>query len=236
MRSTPDDGRGDRAVEVGEPVVGQRLAGEVGDLRREVAGRDARPDRDVDEEVAPVPAAADPAVRGLVPAVAHQDDEHDRRRRPAARNQAEPVVPDGERRCRRGSAGGAARASDGGCCATTSGRDREQDRADDDRLAPEPADPGDDVDEVGRDVGAGHDRRADRARVRQVRDDPPDDDPARDEEEDRPDEDDRAQRHRPGDERADADGGQDRDVTRSDGGPAGASASRAGPSAPRRRA
>ena len=64
------DGRGDRAVEVGEPVVGQRHAGEVGDLGREVAGGDARPDRDVDEQVAPVPAAGDPAVGRLVPAVA----------------------------------------------------------------------------------------------------------------------------------------------------------------------
>ena len=62
-------GRGDRAVEVGEPVVGQRRAGEVGDLRREVAGRDARADRDVDEEVAPVPAARHPAVGRLDPAV-----------------------------------------------------------------------------------------------------------------------------------------------------------------------
>ena len=56
-------GRGDRAVEVGEPVVGQRHAGEVGHLRREVAGRDARADRDVDQQVAPVPAAARPSHR-----------------------------------------------------------------------------------------------------------------------------------------------------------------------------
>ena len=57
-------------------MVGQRDAREVGDLGREVAGRDARADRDVDQEVAPVPAAADPAIGRLVPAVAHQDDEH----------------------------------------------------------------------------------------------------------------------------------------------------------------
>ena len=69
------DGRGDGAIEVGEPVVGQRDAGEVGDLGREVAGGDARADRDVDEEVAPVPAAGDPAVGRLVPAVAAEDDE-----------------------------------------------------------------------------------------------------------------------------------------------------------------
>ena len=67
------DGRGDRAMEVGEPVVGQRDAGEVGDLGREVARGDARADRDVDEQVAPVPATGHPAIGRLVPAVGHQD-------------------------------------------------------------------------------------------------------------------------------------------------------------------
>ena len=61
MMATSADGRGDRAVEVGEPVVGQRLAGEVRHLRREVAVDDAVADRDVDEEVAPVPATGDEA-------------------------------------------------------------------------------------------------------------------------------------------------------------------------------
>ena len=79
----PGGRRGDRAVEVGEPVVGQRFAGDVRDLRREVAGRDARTDRDVDEQVAPVPAAGDPAVRAERPAVAEQDEQHDRPDRPA---------------------------------------------------------------------------------------------------------------------------------------------------------
>ena len=70
-------GRGDRAVEVGEPVVGQRHAGEVGHLRREVAGRDARADGDVDQQVAPVPAAAHPAIGRLDPAVDAEDSEDD---------------------------------------------------------------------------------------------------------------------------------------------------------------
>ncbi len=159
------DGRGDRAVEIGEPVVGQRLAGEVGDLRREVAGRDARPDRDVDEEVAPVPAAADPAVGRLVPAVAHQDDEHDRADR-EGQVPGQAVVQD---RLDEPDSGRAAQRRQPAMAKTRDdqGRDGEEDRADDDRLAPEPADPGDDVDEMSRGVGAGHDGRADRARVGQ---------------------------------------------------------------------
>ena len=135
MRSTPATARGDRPVEVGEPVVGQRLAGEVRDLGREVAGRDARPDRDVDEQVAPVPAAADPAVRGLVPAVAEQDDARRSRRprlpgtRPGHRPRwrDDPVARRPAERCQPA----VAHAGD------DQGRDREQDRADDDRLATE---------------------------------------------------------------------------------------------------
>ena len=67
-------GRGDRPVEVGEPVVGQRLAGDVRHLGREVAVDDALADRDVDQEVAPVPAAGDPAVVAGPPAVREQDE------------------------------------------------------------------------------------------------------------------------------------------------------------------
>ena len=67
--------------------------------------------------------------------------------------------------------------------------ERQQSRAHDDRAAPEPADPRHDVHEVGRDVDAGHERGTDRPGEWQVRDDAPDDDPARNEEEDRPDED-----------------------------------------------
>ena len=78
--------------------------------------------------------------------------------------------------------------------------------------APEPADARDDVHEVGRDVDAGDDRRADRARERQVAARPAGRRPSRDEEQDRPDEDERGQRHRPGDER----GRQDRRATTTD--------------------
>ena len=65
-------------------------------------------------------------------------------------------------------------------------------------------------------VHARDDGRPDRARHRQVRDDAADDDPARDEEQDRPDEDDRRQRDQPRDERAAQD--QERDDPDGDGG------------------
>ena len=199
-------GRGDRAMEVGEPVIGQRLAGEVRDLGREVAGRDARADRDVDEEVAPVPAARHPAVGRLDPAVRAQHEEdhqargdrHDpgRRVRPKGACEARPG-----RSCQRGEpATPDEREPDAG--------ERQEHGRHDDRSASEAADPGDDVHQVGRDVDAGDDRGPDRTRDRQARHDPADDDPARDEEQDRPDQDDRAQRHRPGDEAADEDGEQ----------------------------
>ena len=71
---------------------------------------------------------------------------------------------------------------------------------------PKPPDPRDDVHEMGRGVHADHDGRADGAWHRQVRHDPSDHDPARDHEEDRPDQDDGRRRGRPGDEGADRDG------------------------------
>ena len=163
MRSTPATRRGDRAVEVGEPVVGQRDAREVGDLGREVAGRDARADRDVDEQVAPVPAAADPAVGRLVPAVAHQDDED----REACRRGDDPgrcIRPEGAPRCPLRSAAGAASASDGGCCSTTTEANARMTALTMIDSATEAGHPGDDVHEVRRDVDARDDRGADRAR------------------------------------------------------------------------
>ena len=127
------DARCDGALEVGEPVVGQRHAGEVGDFRREVAGRDARADRDVDQQVAPVPAAADPAVGRLVPAVAHQDDEHGDARAEGD-DPGRRIGPEG------GEDAGSGRARDRRQPAMTElgdeqRRERQDDRADDDRLA-----------------------------------------------------------------------------------------------------
>ena len=95
----------DRAVEVREPVVGQRDAREVGDLGREVALDDALADRDVDEEVAPVPAARDPADGDLVPGVRGQDAADEQRWR---RRRARTAPARGERR--RGHFGGQATA------------------------------------------------------------------------------------------------------------------------------
>ena len=100
---------GDRPVEVGEPVVRQRDAREVGDLRWEVALEDALADRDMDQEVAPVPAAGDPAGRDLVPGVPRQDgpdqeDRERRERRTAPAPGAPPRGPGGGRPWRRGQA------------------------------------------------------------------------------------------------------------------------------------
>ena len=81
-----------------------------------------------------------------------------------ARYQASRVVPEGGDDARRGSAGGAAPASDGGCGRRPSVATARRTALTMIDSRPKPADPRDDVDEVGRDVGAGHDRRADRAR------------------------------------------------------------------------
>ena len=106
-------GRGDRAVEVGEPVVGQRHAGEVGHLRREVAGRDARADGDVDQQVAPVPAATDPAIGRLRPAV-DAEDRKDDQADGGGDDPGREVGPERGDEAGPASAAGGARAIDGG--------------------------------------------------------------------------------------------------------------------------
>ena len=181
-------------MEVGEPVVGQRHAGEVRDLRREVAGGDARPDRDVDEEVAPVPAAGDPAVRRLDPAVAAEDREDDQ----AGRRGDDPgrrVASRARRRCRRGV--GRARGASQRWRISANASAPTASRTALTRIAgrPKPTTRATTFDEVRRHVRARDDGDPDGARSRQVRRDPPDDDPARDDEEDRPDQDDRSDRH-----------------------------------------
>ena len=82
----------DRGVEVGEPVIDERLAGEVRNLRREVAaGVQRLGDREVDAEVAPVRAARAHAVGRHAPDAGAEDDADHRGGQGGH----------GERRCRR---------------------------------------------------------------------------------------------------------------------------------------
>ena len=88
----------DGGVEVGEPVVDQRLAGEVRHLRREVAGVQRLGDRQVDAQVAPVRPAGGHAVRRRVPQAAVQHQPHERRA-PGGDGEGDAVAS--QRRCGR---------------------------------------------------------------------------------------------------------------------------------------
>ncbi len=107
-----------------------------------------------------------------------------------------------------------ARASDGGSARTGPSRRPVRGRTTRTDARPNPTDPRDEVHEMGRDVHAGHDRRADGARRREVRGDAPDDHPAGNDEQDRPDEDHRGRRHEPRDERGDDQCGEQADRPR----------------------
>jgi hypothetical protein len=78
------------------------------------------------------------------------------------------------------------------------GRQRQQQDGDEDRDAPEAIDPAHELDEMGGDVRARDDAHADDPGPGQVRRNAPHEHPARDDEQPRPDEDDRDDRDGPG--------------------------------------
>ena len=131
----------------------------------------------MDQQVAPVPAATDPAIGRPGPAV----DAEDRKDDQADRGGDDPGREVGPER---GDEAGPRRSLERREPSMAEGDDdqhpsSQQCRAHDDRAAPESADARHDVHEVGRDVDAGHERGTDRAGEWQVRHHAPDDDPAR---------------------------------------------------------
>ena len=89
-------------MEIGEPVIGERHAGEVGDLRREVgAGVERLGDREVHAQVAPVGSARRHAIRRHAPDADCQRRADDQRRQGGKRQGARKV----RRRPRRSRAG-----------------------------------------------------------------------------------------------------------------------------------
>ena len=93
-REDPRRAGDDGGVEIGEPVVDERLAGEVRHLRREVARVERLGDREVDPQVAPVRAAGRDPVRGRAPEPGLQDRPHEARAA-AGHGERQPVATKG---------------------------------------------------------------------------------------------------------------------------------------------